>query len=310
MAGTNPSTARPAASAPLRRRLHLLERAARRKSLQHEDAYARPCYNLEVHSSLYHADHPHSARIPVTGPRTQRAARAAAALRTTELRLLAFNALITAIRPLRELAARIATRTPSSTPKPLPTPSASPSSSDVADVAAPPSGVKALVECDTYVENALALFERGMRRVERRVGKLKSAAKKASAPEAGGSKTGCYTIFVPASLLHPPRCRPSPAGSPPSHLLLWIPRRHRRRFPPSGAGANGKQRALDSIPEEPAVFFPPSPVLSTAKQHLGVVEVLPQFLAAGLAPRCTGFISCCCRCAGSCAWARSARRSA
>ncbi|KAJ6489970.1 hypothetical protein C8R45DRAFT_1213359 [Mycena sanguinolenta] len=469
MAGT--STARPAASTPLRRRLHLLERAASRslastadsstqngdnewveeedaeddelemgeehptlsdnedshgeagdedevstargghndgrevdgdgdgdgdeyedgfQQHEHEDAYARPWYNpspsvlvalappvgnwltggdhlkdllllvllvlylhqlVEVPWSLYHAARPRRPRLPVAGPRTHRAARAAAALRTTELLLLALCvaapvlgvvllrslasfsrgaantsskvdaeaiswfstslfALVTAIRPLRELAARIATRTSTlhaivhahAAPPP------SPSDTDVTalkdQVRRLEATVKALVERDeavyAYVEDALVPIERGVRRVERRVGKLKSAAKKASVPEASAS--ACNTIFVPA----PPKPH-APTSLSLSFITSWfgsLPLPAPAPAPPpiSPSGANGKRRALDSIPEEGEAFvFPPDASTSVyplrsnpapglvRQQHIGVdtqkgvADLLRTFFAAGLA---------------------------
>ncbi|KAJ6457645.1 hypothetical protein C8R45DRAFT_563768 [Mycena sanguinolenta] len=95
-------------------------------------------------------------------------------------------ALVTAIRPLRELAARISTRTSTlqaivcahTSPPPLSS-SQSASETEVAALKEPvarlEAAVKALVERDAamyaYVEDALAPIERGMRRVERRVAK-------------------------------------------------------------------------------------------------------------------------------------------
>ncbi|KAJ6457630.1 hypothetical protein C8R45DRAFT_1221795 [Mycena sanguinolenta] len=121
------------------------------------------------------------------------------------------------------------------------------------------AAVKALVERDEGVR-------RGVWRVERRVRKLKSAAENASAaekaslPEASGSNgTACKTIFVPA---------PSKPRAP----------------SPLSLGANGKRRALDSIPEESEVFTFPTPLPPGVQEHhLGVVELLRQFLATGLA---------------------------
>ncbi|KAJ6457637.1 hypothetical protein C8R45DRAFT_1221800 [Mycena sanguinolenta] len=202
---------------------------------------------------------------------------------TTECRCTVLGVILLVPWPFARhiaLPARIATRT--STLHTIvhahtsPSPSPSPSDTDVA----------ALKEQN---EDASAPIERGVRRVEWCVGKLKSAAKKASAPEA---RAACNTIFVPAPpkpRAPSPRCRcrlsPPDLGSAPASPPVS----------PSGAGANGKRRALDSIPEEgegdPAFVFPhppPPPPLRAAapsrlQQHPGVADLLRQFLGARLA---------------------------
>ncbi|KAJ7794736.1 hypothetical protein B0H14DRAFT_3496741 [Mycena olivaceomarginata] len=121
-----------------------------------------------------------------------------------------------------------------------------------------------------YVEDALAPLEKGVRRVERRVGRLRAGRKElegaspshsGSVAGASGSKSKSKTIFVPAQPTFPHTTAfalvssgfdGSPAQpSPPTHTTYVPP----PLSPTNGSGA-GKRRALDSIPEEEGVDVP------------------------------------------------------
>jgi hypothetical protein len=126
----------------------------------------------------------------------------------------------------------------------------------------------------TYVEDALAPLEKGVRRVERRVGRLRTGRKELegaspshSSPAAGASssssKSKSKTIFVPAQPKYPHTTAfalvSSWFGGAPAQPGLSP---HTTYVPPplsptntNGNGA-GKRRALDSIPEEEGVDVP------------------------------------------------------
>ncbi|KAJ7127316.1 hypothetical protein C8R43DRAFT_700678 [Mycena crocata] len=183
--------------------------------------------------------------------------------------------LLTALRPLRELVARVAGRTSTLHTRvhavPPPTPRKSPSGAQTgngtadhadADPTAQLASLRAhlthlealLVERDAYVGE----LERDVRRIERRVGKLRAARKEqkeqvmllgmAHVDEQGAIEGSSKTIFVPA----PARGRPallewlvgasaSAANSVVTPAAIVVPpaKMHRER-----------QRSLDSIPEE------------------------------------------------------------
>jgi hypothetical protein len=110
-----------------------------------------------------------------------------------------------------------------------------------------------------YVEDALAPLEKGVRRVEWRVGRLRAGRKElegASQSHSAGassSKNKSKTIFVPAQPQYPHTTAfalvsswfgGSAAQPPPPPHTTYVP-------PPlSPTNGAGKRRALDSIPEE------------------------------------------------------------
>ncbi|KAJ7787538.1 hypothetical protein B0H14DRAFT_279768 [Mycena olivaceomarginata] len=112
-----------------------------------------------------------------------------------------------------------------------------------------------------YVEDALAPLEKGVRRVERRVGRLRAGRKElegasqSHSSSAAGSKS--KTIFVPAQPQFPHTTAfalvsswfgGSPAQPPPPPHTTYVP----PPLSPTNTNGNGagKRRALDSIPEE------------------------------------------------------------
>ncbi|KAJ7749675.1 hypothetical protein B0H16DRAFT_1551055 [Mycena metata] len=177
--------------------------------------------------------------------------------------------LLTALRPFRELISRITTRTSilhahvhaHSAPSVSSTPS--PELADLRKkVVALETALARLSERDealyAYVEDALAPIEKGVRRVERRVGKLRTSAKKEvlslNAPGASGSGTRPNTIFVPAqqrqtvrgllgSLLAVANGGAAVEAAPaPVPVAVYIP--------PPISPTTGKRRPLEAIPEE------------------------------------------------------------
>ncbi|KAF7373143.1 OTU domain-containing protein [Mycena sanguinolenta] len=271
---------------------------------------------VEIPWSLYHAARPrvHRHSPLVHGPPNRRAARAVAALRTTELLLLALCvaapvlgvtllrslasfssprganggtsvfALVTAIRPLRELVSRISSRT-----------------STLHSIV---HAHTSLSQQSTSASTELAELKEKISRLEaavkelageRRSGLCKGKEKEAASTSQGESGTACKTIFVPA----PPKPR---APSSLSIITSWFaslppaPLDPAPAPPPiSPSGANGR-RALDSIPEEGELFvFPPAASTSKSnstptivhmqqrRHHPGVVELFRAWLAAGLA---------------------------
>ncbi|KAJ7500848.1 hypothetical protein B0H11DRAFT_2275600 [Mycena galericulata] len=201
-------------------------------------------------------------------------------------------ALLTALRPLRELVTRISART--STLQTLihspPPPSSSSLSSAVerkeleelktrlARLDAELQRLRkenreAMQAVEVYVEGALTPLEDGVRRVERRVGKLRAASKSTvgTSGKKGENLNGKAdgTIFVPAP-------------APPSHkgvlgLLSWFaaPTSAFTPAPPSGATSkakapitvaplaplSAKRRTLEAIPEDGVL---PSPSAYTS----------------------------------------------
>ncbi|KAJ7787758.1 hypothetical protein B0H14DRAFT_3892889 [Mycena olivaceomarginata] len=121
-----------------------------------------------------------------------------------------------------------------------------------------------------YVEDALAPLEKGVRRVERRVGRLRAGRKELegaspshSSSAAGASKSQSKTIFVPAQPTSPHTTAfalvsswfgGSPAQPPPPPHTTYVP----PPLSPTNTNGNGagKRRALDSIPEEEGVDVP------------------------------------------------------
>jgi hypothetical protein len=177
-------------------------------------------------------------------------------------------ALFTGIRPLRELVMRITSRT--STLHALVHAHAAPTlDPHVADLRAQLAHLEAtvaqLVQREealyAYVEDAVAPLEKGVRRVERRVGKLRNAKKELVA---AGTTTHTNTIFVPAPAKRSPQSLIASwfASPPVAPTAVYAP-------PPiSPTSGNGKTRrlALDSIPEEgepgssqtPVFVYPPA----------------------------------------------------
>ncbi|KAJ7085448.1 hypothetical protein B0H15DRAFT_846967 [Mycena belliarum] len=230
---------------------------------------------VEVPWTLYHAARPR--RIPsssISGPPPLAAAHAAASLRSIELLLLVLCilspiigvvflrslasltssgtatplswfsttvfALLTGLRPLRELVTRIATRTSTlhahvhaHTAPPAP----HPDTPELDALRARLAALEARLETRedslyAYVEDAVAPLEKGVRRIERRVGKLRTKDKQPALTHSSN------TIFVPAqrtpSLLASWFAPPTPM--PPPVPVLASPTRLRR--------------ALEPIPEE------------------------------------------------------------
>jgi hypothetical protein len=113
-----------------------------------------------------------------------------------------------------------------------------------------------------YVEDALAPLEKGVRTVERRVGRLRAGRKELegasqSHSSASSSKSKSKTIFVPAQPQYPHTTAfalvsswfgGSPAHPPPPPHTTYVP----PPLSPTNTNGNGagKRRALDSIPEE------------------------------------------------------------
>ncbi|KAJ7145558.1 hypothetical protein C8R44DRAFT_972632 [Mycena epipterygia] len=153
-------------------------------------------------------------------------------------------AFFTALRPLRELVSRISTRT-STLHAHVHAHTAPPPSSATEELRAQVARLEADIArlarreeaLYAYVEDALAPIEKGVRRVERRVGKLRTAKKERDA--------GVNTIFVPAQQTKPP---------PTYALLSWFasPSPAPVQLPPAPVlvAAGKTRRALDSIPEE------------------------------------------------------------
>ncbi|KAJ7795327.1 hypothetical protein B0H14DRAFT_3496065 [Mycena olivaceomarginata] len=196
--------------------------------------------------------------------------------------------LLTALRPLRELVSRIVSRTSTLHSQVHAHSARSSSSRDkngdaestqaqlaalraqlarlelaVAQLAAP-DREDALY---AYVEDALAPLEKGVRRVEKRVGRLRAGRKELEASPNGiadgSSKSKSKTVFVPASPASSSPTRsafalvtswftPPPSARARAHTAapVYVP-------PPLSPTANdngaGKRRALDSIPEEEGV---------------------------------------------------------
>jgi hypothetical protein len=104
-----------------------------------------------------------------------------------------------------------------------------------------------------YVDDALSPLETGVRRVERRVGKLRTNAK--SRPKE--TTTTNNTIFVPA--------QPKPS------LLSWLANSP-PPLPPVSKPTHVPRATLDSIPEEPevppVVLMPAAPAAPTLAQDL------------------------------------------
>ncbi|KAJ7657656.1 hypothetical protein DFH06DRAFT_1327737 [Mycena polygramma] len=192
--------------------------------------------------------------------------------------------LLTALRPLRELTSRLSTRTSTlhtyvHTLPSFPSPSSSTSPAAMDGQMAELQGKVARLEATVarlaqredalygYVEDALAPIEKGVRRVERRVGKLRSARKNGELAllTAGGAGTSGTksngTIFIPApatkSRASPQSLIASWFGSPPpapASSTAYV-------LPPPSPTLAGKRRALDPIPEEGEVG---------STSHLGV----------------------------------------
>ncbi|KAJ7156229.1 hypothetical protein C8R46DRAFT_1040767 [Mycena filopes] len=229
--------------------------------------------------------------------------------------------LLTALRPLRELITRISARTSTlhthihAHAAPVPSALTPEVLSLRKKVAALETAFTRLAERDealyAYVEDALAPIEKGVRRVERRVGKLRTNAKKELALPPQGRPN---TIFMPAqqrptvrgllgSLLTVasggPAAEPAPQPVP---VAVYIP--------PPVSPTTGKRRpgagVLEAIPEEPAVpgpaasgsgsaqyayqqQQPPPPPPPAHQQHIAPAvlrllgALLRQWLAAGLA---------------------------
>ncbi|KAJ7019732.1 hypothetical protein C8F04DRAFT_1275954 [Mycena alexandri] len=195
--------------------------------------------------------------------------------------------LLTALRPLRELISRITNRTSilhahvhaHSAPFPSSSNTLNPELLDLRKkVFALETALARLAKRDealyAYVEDALAPIEKGVRRVERRVGKLRTNAKKEAlslnAPSGSGGGTRPNTIFVPAQQRQTVRgllgsllavanggtaAEPAPQPVP---VAVYIP--------PPISPTTGKRRPLEVIPEEgegPAVqpgnVYPPPP---------------------------------------------------
>ncbi|KAJ7875476.1 hypothetical protein B0H14DRAFT_3130660 [Mycena olivaceomarginata] len=198
--------------------------------------------------------------------------------------------LLTALRPLRELVSRIVSRTSTLHSQVHAHPARSSSSprdkndgaeSTQAQLAALRAQVARLElvvaqlaaperedALYAYVEDALAPLEKGVRRVERRVGRLRAGRKELegasqSHSSASSSKNKSKTIFVPAQPQFPHTTAfalvsswfgGSPAQpAPPSHTTYVPP-----PLSPTNTNGNGagKRRALDSIPEEEGVDVP------------------------------------------------------
>ncbi|KAJ6600352.1 hypothetical protein DFH09DRAFT_1355661 [Mycena vulgaris] len=262
---------------------------------------------IEVPWRLYHAARPRRAPSPaVSSAPTHTAARAASELRSLELSLLTLCllapvlgatllrslasltsssatpiswfsttlfALVTALRPLREFVSRISSRT-STLHAHVHAHAAPPHGADLADLRAHLARLEARLAkredaLYAYVEDAVAPLEKGVRRMERRVGKLR--AKKERDPVT----TTNNTIFVPA-----------PPKPPPVSLLAWF-------APPpvpAVAAVLTTRRSLDPIPEEGELHTSaaraPAPVAAAAPaaaQSPPVLALLNALLAQCIA---------------------------
>ncbi|KAJ7787545.1 hypothetical protein B0H14DRAFT_3892996 [Mycena olivaceomarginata] len=186
--------------------------------------------------------------------------------------------LVTALRPLRELVSRVVSRTSTLHSQ---VHAHSPRSSSSRDKSADAESTQAQLVAlraqvarlelavaqlaapdreDALYEDALAPLEKGVRRVERRVGRLRAGRKElegasqSASPAAGASSSGksrSKTIFVSAQPQFPHTTAFALVSSwfggppPPPHTTYVPP----PLSPTNGNGA-GKRRALDSIPGE------------------------------------------------------------
>ncbi|KAJ7795322.1 hypothetical protein B0H14DRAFT_107352 [Mycena olivaceomarginata] len=191
--------------------------------------------------------------------------------------------LVTALRPPRELVSRTSTLHSQLHAHPARSSSSRDKNGDAESTQAQLAALRAQVAClelaveqlaapdredalCAYVEDALAPLEKGVRRVERRVGRLRAGRKELdgaspSHSSASSSTSKSKTIFVPAQpkFPHPTAFAlvsswfgGSPAQPPPPPTTTYVPP---LLSPTNGNGA-GKRRALDSIPEEEGVDFP------------------------------------------------------
>ncbi|KAJ7615177.1 hypothetical protein B0H17DRAFT_1115912 [Mycena rosella] len=270
---------------------------------------------VEVPWRLYHAARP---RVPPTSPSpalpaTQARAAAAASLRNLELflflvcllappagalflRFLASTssdgtntpiswfsttlfALLTALRPLRELVSRLTART--STLHALVHTHPAPPAPHAAEIRELRDKLERLEQrlaaredaLYGFVEDAVGPIERDVRRVERRVGKLRAkelSAKELSAPAQDKGSTTAKTIFVPAP----------PKPTPPS-LLAWLaPLSLSSPSAPAQAVLSppARRRSLEPIPEEGDEYGAPAASTSSARKHTHAapVAVAPQ----------------------------------
>ncbi|KAJ7622483.1 hypothetical protein FB45DRAFT_753270 [Roridomyces roridus] len=226
-------------------------------------------------------------------------------------------ALLTGLRPLRELTARITSRTSilhtqshayTAPPPPPPTAPDAQVAALTAQVAALEAAVARLTQREealyTYVEDALAPLEKGMRRVERRVGKLRAARKAEQEPEPPVTPGGS-TIFVPAqrkSLLttwlssptvNPIPMRPAPPPPVPKlQMPIHSPRRlHLDSIPEEEveyvavASTSSSVRTLPpaySAPPPVAVHAKPKPALLTREAILALLPATPAALGRAL----------------------------
>ncbi|KAJ7737178.1 hypothetical protein DFH07DRAFT_985756 [Mycena maculata] len=157
-------------------------------------------------------------------------------------------AFFTAVRPLRELVSRISARTSTlhAHVHAHTAPTADPQVDALrAQVAKLEATVAKLAQREdalyAFVEDAVAPLEKGVRRVERRVGKLR-AKKDVPAREATPPTN---TIFIPAQRPKTPSLLSWFASPAPSSIAIPPPSPHLSTSPTSM-----KRRALDSIPEE------------------------------------------------------------
>ncbi|KAJ7832999.1 hypothetical protein B0H14DRAFT_3871739 [Mycena olivaceomarginata] len=160
--------------------------------------------------------------------------------------------LATALRPLRELVSRIVSRTSTLHSQVHAHPVRSSSSRDKnADAESMQAQLAARLELAVaqlaapdredalyaYVEDALAPPEKGVRRVERRVGRLRAGTSESHSSSAAGASTGGRDSWF--------------GGPPPPSHTAYVPP---LLSPTNGSGSGaGKRGALDSIPEEEGV---------------------------------------------------------
>ncbi|KAJ6542940.1 hypothetical protein B0H19DRAFT_1380980 [Mycena capillaripes] len=176
--------------------------------------------------------------------------------------------LLTSFRPLRELTQRITSRTSTLHARVHAHTAPAPPDPQLAElrahVARLEEVVKSMVEREdavyAYVEDALAPLEKGVRRVERRVGKLRGAKKNGELAVLTAGMAGATnkTIFVHAA--GSTQAQGQTKYTPQALIASWFTAPTRPAPPPTAAFAlpspgpisptAGKRRALDSIPEE------------------------------------------------------------